>query len=434
VIGVLAHVGGRTDLPVPLSFFVVGAGLAIIISFVALSSAWLEPRLQGDYDRRVHPTRRGNLTSRLLAATGAAGTTLVLLNGPLDGSSTSRSIATVLVWIGFWLVIPFASALVGGLWKWISPYRRVVHFAARNTPERPDTLSRLGVWPATSAFVSFTWLELVYPDNTVPGTLTAAALVYGAYLWALARRLGPETALRSGAAFEMYTSVISRIAPIELITAPQQGPVQVERRRWLVALPHLPILPGTTAFIIAMIGTVSYDGMSGAGWWADLVGDVRTETWFETVALLGTCVVIGSAYYGASRVAARLAGGGRSTGDVAARFAHTLVPIAFAYAFAHYFTLIVFEGQQLIHAASDPFGRGWDLFGTADWRVVFTPSQLWVWYVQVIVIVLGHIAGVVLAHDRALGEFEGEVAVRTQYAMLVLMVVLTGLGLFILAG
>lgn len=434
MIGLLAHVGGRTDLPVPLSFFVVGAGLAIVISFVALSSAWLEPRLQGDYERRVLPTRRGKLTSRLLAVAGATGTALVLLNGPLDGNSTNRSIAAVLVWIGFWLVIPFASALVGGLWKWISPYRRIVHSVARHTPERPDILNRLGVWPATAAFVSFTWLELVYPDNTAPGTLTAAALVYGVYLWTLARRLGPETALRSGAAFEMYTNVISRIAPLEIVTGPRQGAVQIERRGWLVALPHLPVAPGTTAFIIAMIGTVSYDGMSGAGWWADLVGGVRTEMWFETIALLGTCLVIGSAYYGASRIAAQLAGDDRSTTEVAARFAHTLVPIAFAYAFAHYFTLIVFEGQQLIHAASDPFGRGWDLFGTADWRVVFTPSQLWVWYVQVIVIVLGHIAGVVLAHDRALGEFEGEVAVRTQYAMLVLMVVLTGFGLFILAG
>jgi hypothetical protein len=434
VIGLLAHVGGRSDLPVPLSFFVVGAGLAIIVSFVALSSAWLEPRLQGDYQGRIRPVRQRKLAARLLTGAGATGTALVLINGPLDGDATSRSISAVLVWIVFWLLIPFASALVGGLWKRISPYRRIVHLAARNVPERPDILNRLGVWPATTAFVSFVWLELVYPDNTLPGTLTAAAFGYGVYLWALARRLGPETALQSGAAFEMYTGVISRIAPTEIVTAPHRGQVEIERRGWLVALPHLPTLPGTTAFIIAMIGTVSYDGMSGAGWWTDLVGDVRNDMWFETVALLGTCVVIGGAYYGASRVAAQLADDGRSAREVAARFAHTLVPIAFAYAFAHYFTLVVFEGQQLVHAASDPFGRGWNLFGTADWRVVFTPSQLWVWYAQVIVIVLGHIAGVVLAHDRALGEFEIEVAVRTQYAMLVLMVVLTGFGLFILAG
>jgi hypothetical protein len=431
---VLAHVGGRTDLPMPLSFFIVGAGLAIVVSFVALSAAWLEPRLQGEYERRSRPSRPVHIASRVLAAAGATGLALVVANGPLDGGTTSNSIGVVLVWIVFWLAIPFASVVVGGLWRWMSPYRRLVHFASRSVDERPEMLERIGVWPAVVAFVSFTWLELVYPDNTLPATLATAAVVYGIYLFALSRRLGPEIALRTGAAFEMYTGTISRIAPVELVTTPDQGPAQIERRGWLVALPHMPTHPGTAAFIIAMIGTVTYDGMSGAGWWADIVGDVRREMWFETIALPATCLVIGAAYYGASRLAAHLAGGSRTTGDIAASFTHTLVPIAFAYAFAHYFSLIVFEGQQLIHVASDPFGRGWDIFGTADWRVVFTPSQLWIWYVQVIVIVLGHIAGVVLAHDRALAEFDSEVAVRTQYAMLVLMVTLTGLGLFILAG
>ncbi len=57
-----------------------------------------------------------------------------------------------------------------------------------------------------------------------------------------------------------------------------------------------------------------------------------------------------------------------------------------------------------------------------------------VWWVQVAVIVAGHLVGVVLAHDRALAVFPAERAVRTQYAMLALMVVLTGLGLTILSA
>jgi hypothetical protein len=119
---------------------------------------------------------------------------------------------------------------------------------------------------------------------------------------------------------------------------------------------------------------------------------------------------------------------------VAVRFAHTLVPIAFAYAFAHYFTLIIFEGQSIISAASDPFGLGWDLFGTRAYKVDFFLGALPIWYIQVGAIVAGHMAGVVLAHDRALVDFKGAGAVRSQYAMLLLMVLLTSLGLFILAG
>ena len=110
------------------------------------------------------------------------------------------------------------------------------------------------------------------------------------------------------------------------------------------------------------------------------------------------------------------------------------MPIAFAYAFAHYFTLIIFEGQSLVSAASDPFGLGWDLFGTRSYKIDFFMGTLPIWYIQVSAIVLGHVAGVVLAHDRALVDFKGPGAVRSQYAMLLLMVLLTTLGLFILAG
>ncbi len=130
-----------------------------------------------------------------------------------------------------------------------------------------------------------------------------------------------------------------------------------------------------------------------------------------------------------------MGGGGWTTGAVALRFAHSLVPIAFAYAFAHYFTLVLFEGQYLISSLSDPFGLGWDLFGTADRRPDFTLlAPATVWYLQVAVVVLGHVAGVVLAHDRALSDFPPQTAVRSQYAMLVLMVGLTGLALVILAA
>jgi hypothetical protein len=120
---------------------------------------------------------------------------------------------------------------------------------------------------------------------------------------------------------------------------------------------------------------------------------------------------------------------------VARSFAHTLVPIALAYAFAHYFTLVAFEGQLLIPALSDPLGLGWNLVGTVDYQPNYTwISPVIVWYIQLAAIVGGHVTGVVLAHDRALALFAGPGAVRTQYAMLALMVALTTLGLTVLAA
>jgi hypothetical protein len=296
------------------------------------------------------------------------------------------------------------------------------------------------VWPATGLFVAFTWFELVSPDSGDPRAIGIATVVYTVVVLAGGYVAGPRSGLRLFEAFHTYNGLIAAIAPFDL--APDDGPGAtrvdaapgIARRGWLRALPAIPEWPGLTAFVVAMIGTVTYDGLSGTEGWTNLFPDLRREAWFGTLGLLAMVVAIGGLYWLASLAAARLAGSGWTATRVAVRFAHTLVPIALAYAVAHYLTLILFEGQLLFAAVSDPFGWGWDLFGTADWDVVFFLSPEAVWYLQVLAIVGGHVAGVVLAHDRALADFGGEVAVRTQYAMLALMVVLTSLGLFILAG
>ena len=51
--------------------------------------------------------------------------------------------------------------------------------------------------------------------------------------------------------------------------------------------------------------------------------------------------------------------------SLAPDFVLSLVPIALVYAIAHYFSLFVIQGQYMIPLLSDPFGKGWDLFGTA---------------------------------------------------------------------
>lgn len=437
----LAHgIGGRADLPVPVSFFAVGAAIAIVASFVVLSALWTEPRLQGGawVGFRTHRWVRGLV--RVLHWLGIGGLMLVVLAGLIDGSTSPINIAPVLVFVYFWLLVPFVSAAGGNIWRWMSPWAALSRRLNAHRPERDDLVAQFGVWPATIALVAFTWLELVAPTGAEPRTLAIAAILYTAGVVAAGYLAGPESGLRLADAFHTYNGLIARIAPVDIVAADKVGATVatqrfgVARRHWLSALPVVPEWPGLIVFIVAMIATVSYDGASGTELWATMTGDLRRETWFQTLALLGSIAVIGSAYAGASWVAARLAGGEWTARRVARRFSHTLVPIALAYAVAHYVTLVLYEGQLLLSAASDPFGLGWNLFGTAEWDVTFFLSPEAVWYVQVVAIVTGHIAGVVLAHDRALADFGGEIAVRTQYAMLALMVALTSLGLFILAG
>jgi hypothetical protein len=127
--------------------------------------------------------------------------------------------------------------------------------------------------------------------------------------------------------------------------------------------------------------------------------------------------------------------GGTDRRDAPRRFVASLVPIALAYAVAHYFSLFMIEGQSAIALVSDPFGRGWDLFGTAthvvDLAIVSTATIAWV---QVAAIVIGHVAGVVVAHDLAVEDMPQRTAVRSQYPMLLVMIAYTVGGLALLLG
>lgn len=425
----LAHgIGGRLDLPIPVEYVVFAGAGVLVISFVALAVLWPEPRYQFTDQ---YPT--GGLrvrTTLILRFAGLVGLLLVVgqLVPELMGSSrdpTRPTIAPVLVWVVFWLVIPFGSAAVGNWYADINPWRTL----PVGRGERQELLSRLGVWPAALLLVAFTWLELISPSSSDPVTLGYVALGYTLFLAAAMVRSGKTTGLQVFDPFTSMNRLFSALAPIG-----RRSDGKLIWRGWLRSLAAIPAWPGLAVFVVAMIGTVSFDGASGTEWFASITGSLLDTRWGQTLLLLVSVSVIGVGYWLACDVAVRLSGSSVSTRRISRRFAHTLVPIALAYAFSHYFTLVLFEGQQLIAAISDPFALGWDLFGTAGRKVnFFLTSSTVVWYIQVASIVVGHVLGVVLAHDRALVDF-GHDAVRSQYAMLVLMIGLTSLALLILAG
>jgi len=428
----LAHgIGGRKDLPVPLEFFLVGAAVVLLVSFGALAVLWPAPRLQAGPRFRGQGKKVPGLLARAAAGFGLAFFVLVVAAGLFGDAEARGNIAPVAVWVLFWLVIPFASVVVGNVWSMFSPWRTT----ARVLPlEGPAGAGPLGVWPAAVGFLAFAWMELVSGRSAEPRMIGIAAVGYFAYVVVVAFRVGADRAVASFDTFAVYNRLVSSVSPFG-----RRPDGLVGRRGWLRALPVLPQWPGLVAFVITMIGTVTFDGLASTPWWDSvsfsLVGTAQRATWFRTLSLLAAVAVVGLAYLAASWSAARIARmPGMGTMDVARSFAHTLVPIAIAYAVAHYFTLIVFEGQAIVPALSDPLGLGWNLFGTVD----FKPNYTWlaprvVWWVQLAAIVGGHLVGVVLAHDRALAVFPADRAVRTQYAMLALMVAFTTLGLTILA-
>ena len=214
---------------------------------------------------------------------------------------------------------------------------------------------------------------------------------------------------------------------------------------------RLDAMPGRAAFLGLLVGSVSYDGLSRTLWWKRQVADgtVRlveqgiepkdAQLLFGTLGLVMMVTLAIFAFLSLSQLAQIVGRLPRSSrfGSTAAAFAPSLVPIAFAYVVAHYFSFFWFQSQQVIRLASDPFGRGSDAFGTAGFQVDYsTLSAEAIWIVQVMAIVVGHVLALVLAHDRAL-EIEvdspGARGVRSQWPMLALMVVYTIGGLYFLS-
>ena len=343
---------------------------------------------------------------------------VVIVSGFAGGGSALDNLAPTFILIDFWVGLAFASVLFGDLFRVFSPWR-VVRFAGiRPYPER------WGRYPAALALLGFTWVELVSGWGEAPHTLAAAALAYTVYTLAAQFVFGTETWSRRGEGFAVYFNLLSRLSVWER----REGEIGV--RPPLGGLPRVDPVPGTVFFVCVMIGTVTFDGLSQGQLWRNvsvdlaraLDGIVGLEAAPKVVATLGLLLGVGlvSGFYRLGIDGARSVGGDLDAGELRRAFIHSLVPIAMVYVAAHYLSFLLFEGQATFYLASDPFGRGWDLFGTLNRGIDYTfVGQTALWYLQVGCVVLGHVAALVLAHDRALALYrDPQVAVRSQYWML----------------
>lgn len=450
---VLAHgLSGRADLPIPTWLFAWAAAAVLVISFVSLAALWKTPKLV-DYPVRELPRwfSRAVLNRIVEALCGAIGVFLlgVLVWAGLFGSQTTiDNLVPTLVYVAFWVGLVPISILFGDVFRAFNPWRavaRAVSFlAARTLGDRLGSglpyPARLGYWPAAAGLFAFIWLELLAPRGVEPRTIALAAIVYSAVTFLAMGIYGIEPWIARGEAFSVYFGLFARIAPLE-----NRGS-EIVARPPLAGLTSLSTGPSLVGLLAIMIGSVTFDGLQETSFWSGVgppiadffdrlgMSPALADQLTGAVGLVGCIAAIG-AFYLLGAAGARTVGGGYTTMELAERFAHSLVPIAFVYVMAHYLTFMLFQGQALISLASDPAGRGWDLFGSAgrdvDYAII---GATMTWYCQVAMVVAGHVGALVLAHDRALTLYsDARLATRSQYWMLAVMVGFTCLALWLLS-
>jgi hypothetical protein len=431
----------RSNLPIPEWLFGWAAAIVLVISFVALAALWPKPRMEAGHSFKPIPGGAligSRAVEVVCGAIGVALLVIVLLAGYVGSGVALDNFAPTFILITFWVGLVFASAIFGDVFRAFSPWRAIGRLlpsqGLRPYPEK------LGRWPAALGLLIFTWIELCSGWGEDPALLVTAALGYTILTLVAQVVFGVETWTRYGETFAVYFNLFSRISPFET----RDRVVGV--RPPLSGLPQLDPVPGTVGLLCVMIGTVTFDGLSQGRLWKDLAVDLTdvvtsigipiTEAprIVSTIGLLlGVAVV--ALFYRAGIAGAHSVGGGLSSERLRRAFVHSLVPIAMVYVAAHYLTFLLFEGQAIRYLASDPFGQGWDLFGTASAAIDYSLlSQNGAWYAQVAFVVLGHVAALILAHDRALVLYDNaKLAVRSQYWMLAIMVGFTTLALWLLA-
>jgi hypothetical protein len=442
----------RSDLPIPEWLFGWAAAMVLVVSFVALAVLWPEPKLQREHWRPLPGGVGRALASRpveiICGAIGAALLVVLVYAGLRGTQSSTANLAPTFVYVIFWLAFVPASVLFGDVFKAFNPWRAigrgvgwVAGKAARGSLPAPLAYpERLGHWPAAAGIFAFAVMELVAANGDQPQTVAIATLVYSALTFVAMALYGVESWITRGEAFSVYFNLFSRLSPVET----RNGVVGL--RRPLSGLADLEAGAGTVPLLAVMIGSVTFDGVSEAPVWTGIAPDIAgffgdlglsPQNALELTFLVGLigAILLVYGFYRLGVLGAHSVGGGFSTDRLARAFVHTLVPIALAYVAAHYFTLLLFQGQAIGFLASDPLGDGSNLFGTSDSQIDYTlVGANATWYWQVGFVITGHVAGLTLAHDRALAMYDrAKLAVRSQYWMLAVMVGFTSLALWLLS-
>ncbi|HYI56501.1 MAG TPA: hypothetical protein VEX57_21210 [Microlunatus sp.] len=435
----LHGIASRHDLPLPFGFVLIGAATALAISFVVLLLAWRSPRFVAEPGVRVPRIqavvdRQGVRTvARLLVLALFAWVGLAVTIGP--DRLTNPVFGFVFVWL--WVGLVPLSLIMGPVWRVVNPLRTLHLGLCRLARTDPDhglvrLPARLGVWPAALSLFGFAWLELVQPDRTTLNVIRLWVLAW-LVIMIIGAVLGGRRWIGSADPFEVYATTVARLSPWRRSA---DGSLRFVNPLAGLNASELPV--GSVGVLAVLLGSTAFDSFANLTWWIQTVqtSDASPVLW-ETGGLLTMIAIVLITFAAASAWVARYPDrdGGRLRPPEAVRaMAGSLVPIVVGYAIAHYATLLIVEGQRVLVNLSDPLGRGWNVFATADLAVstaVFSHPTA-VALIQLCAIVGGHLLGIVAAHERAVTLLEPRSALAGQWPMLVVMVGYTSAGLVLL--
>lgn len=451
------------NLPVPVWLYLYGAAAALVLSFVvigifvAATPERSEPRSK-PLSWLNHPSFRSWAQS-VLRVIAALTLVLCIVSGYIGTQNAYYNINMTLFWVLFVLGLTYLVAVSGNLYAAVNPWEFLAEQIGRIWKSYEAGIVRIpektGYWPALGLYMAFIWLELF--GNSNPAELSNMLLAYSVLNLVGVYVVGRKVWFQRFEFFSVFFRLVSKMAPLQFVDEAGQG------SRFRLYAPFMGLLRGRATsvsllvFILFMLSSTAFDGLRETVTWRKLfwvelyhlgLKDLTSANplaafpvmnrwygWWQSFWLLASPFVYLAVYWLFIWFTKLFARSDLTVRDLALRFGYSLLPIALVYHVTHYYTLIQIQGVKILPLVSDPLGRQWDLFGTADMlRLTIIPNAERVWHVQVGLIVFGHIVSVYIAHMEALRTFPTHrQALMSQIPMLILMVILTTVGLWILS-
>ncbi|NHC22935.1 hypothetical protein G6553_07085 [Nocardioides sp. IC4_145] len=354
--------------------------------------------------------------------------------GPDSLTNPTFGVVFVLLWVG---IVP-ASVFFGPFYRAVSPVRTMHLLLHRSIHGRDAPADRgvagglprwVGYWPAAVGLLAFVWLELVHPDANYLGTIRLWFAFYLVFVLMGGVLFGTRWVARADP-FEVYSSLVGRLS---IWGRRSDGTLVLASP--LRNLASLRGEPGLVAVVAVLLGSTAFDSFREWNFWLRFSQSTDANmVLINTAVLMGLCFVVGATFTAATAATGVVPSARRW--ELPGVFAHSVVPIIVGYMVAHYLTLFVEFGQQTLVQLSDPMGTSANLLGTADGEVNYWLSNhpSFLATTKVLAIVTGHVLGVIAAHDRALAVLPRRHHVTGQLALLVVMVLYTFSGLYLLFG
>ena len=446
-----AHAGQRGHVMLlPTDLYIGGGATVVALTFIFMII--VAGKTDIGKNIKLNPPEAQIKSVSWLSFISLTATLSLIWIGFKGNSDPMQNLLPLTTWIIWWIGLTMATALFGNFWNFISPWpalgKLISYFPRINLNSESGRLSleKLSYWPAVILFFLYAWLELVHPSPMDPVTLARIIVIYLIITVSGILVFGSKQWLNTCEPFTVFFRMVAWLAPIYLIPAKERntsGSSIISIRIPCSGLLRSELLPiSGIAFVLLVLSTVSFDGLSRTFWWLSINGinplEFPGKTFMiltNTIGLFLTFLVFSIAYYFTHIISCFLNPNSKPSGS----FIFSLIPIAFGYHFAHYLPAFLVDIQYALIALSDPFSLGWNLFGTSEWTVTASflsdfESVVTIWFLQISAIVLAHVAAVIVAYLLQLHDSQnGQNSVLMQIPATMLMIGYTVFGLWLLS-